>query len=284
MNVLSLFDGISCGQIALNKLNIKYDNYYSSEIDKFSIKVTQYNYPNTIQLGDITYLDPSKLQNIDLLIGGSPCTSFSKAISNNTGFNGNSNLVFEYLRILHFLKPKYFLLENVNMKDEWKDIITSNIGVEPIIINSDKFSAQKRERLYWTNIKINDLSNIKNNSIVKDIIESNVDKKYFYDEDYEFYGDDKVVCAKVNVNGHDLLKRVNSIYHKCQTLTAVCGGNQQKKIIQNNKVRKLTPLEYERLQTIPDNYTKIVSDSHRYKMIGNAWTVDVISYILKNII
>lgn len=284
MNVLSLFDGLSCGQIALNRAGIKYDNYYASEIEPNAIKVTQYNYPKTTQLGDICQINGSDLPQIDLLMGGSPCQSFSYAINSNTGFDGKSKLFFEYIRLLRECKPKYFLLENVQMKKEWEDVITSYMGVKPILINSDLFSAQSRPRLYWTNIPIGKLP-LSNPLVLEDILEQNPEPKYYYKEAYEYHGFDKVVCATLAINGHDILKRVNSPKHKCQTLTAVCGGNQQKKVLEGMcmRVRKLTPLEYERLQTVPDDYTAIVSDGARYKMLGNGWTVDVIAFILNGI-
>lgn len=281
-NVLSLFDGMSCGQIALNKAGIKYDTYLASEIDKYAIKVTQHNYPNTIQLGSVVDVTADKLPKIDLLIGGSPCTSFSGAVSNNSGFDGKSKLFFEFLRLLKETNPTYWLLENVEMKKEWEDVITNHLGVSPVHINSDKFSAQSRARVYWTNIPLSDtLPNC--DLLLKDVLESNVADKYFYKESFD-YVNQNVVEAILNIKGHDILKRVNSKNAKCQCLTAVCGGNQQKKVIDGDKVRKLTPLEYERLQNIPDNYSSGVSDSARYKMIGNAWTVDVISHILKHIV
>jgi DNA-cytosine methyltransferase len=292
MNVLSLFDGMSCGQIALNKAGIKYDKYFASEIEPNAIKVTQYNYPKTIQLGDICEIRGSDLPQIDLLFAGSPCQSFSYAINSNTGFDGKSKLFFEYIRLLKETNPRYFLLENVQMKKEWEDVITSHMGVKPILINSDLFSAQSRPRLYWTNIPIGKLPE-SNPLVLGDILEHTVDTKYFYAESFDFYGYDKVVCATVHVNGHDILKRVNSPLHKCQTLTAVCGGNQQKKtlhgivddlgLIISYKVRKLTPTEYERLQTVPDGYTSMVSDGARYKMLGNGWTVDVIAHIFEGL-
>jgi DNA (cytosine-5)-methyltransferase 3A len=143
-------------------------------------------------------------------------------------------------------------------------------------------AAQSRPRLYWTNIPLLTIPD-KSTKVLGDILEDGVNEKYFYDQEFEFHGDHKVVCATLNINGHDILKRVNSQFHKCQTLTAVCGGNQQKKVIQNGKVRKLTPTEYERLQTVPDGYTSIVSDGARYKMLGNGWTVDVIAHIFKGL-
>ena len=214
------------------------------------------------------------------------CQSFSPAISTNTGFDGKSKLFFEYVRLLKECKPKYFLLENVVMKKEWEDVITNLLGVEPILINSELFSAQSRPRLYWTNIPIGKLPE-SNPSVLGDVLEKEVDKKYYYKESYEYHGDSKVVCATIHVNGHDILKRVNSPKHKCQTLTAVCGGNQQKKVLEPGiirRVRKLTPREYERLQTIPENYTSMVSDGARYKMLGNGWTVDVIAHIFSGLI
>jgi DNA (cytosine-5)-methyltransferase 3A len=285
MNVLSLFDGISCGQLALQRAGIHVDQYYASEIEKASIKVTQHNFPNTIQLGDVTKVDALSLPRIDLLIGGSPCQSFSPAISSNTGFDGKSKLFFEYLRLLKELKPKYFFLENVVMKKEWEQVITNFLGVEPVFVNSDLFSAQSRPRLYWTNIPMSPLPSKEELShlTLGDILEENVPEKYFYNEPFEFHGDDKVVCATLAINGHDILKRVNSQQHKCQTLTAVCGGNQQKKVIDGGRVRKLTPMEYERLQTVPDGYTAVVSDGARYKALGNGWTVDVIAHFFKGL-
>ena len=134
MNVLSLFDGISTGQQALKELGIEINHYFSSEIKEYAIKVTQKNFPNTIQIGDVTKLNTSNLPKIDLLIGGSPCQSFSNA-GDGTGFNGKSKLFFEFVRILKEVKPKYFLLENVKMRKEWEEIITKELGVEPIHIN-----------------------------------------------------------------------------------------------------------------------------------------------------
>lgn len=283
MKVLSLFDGISCGQIALKKSGINCEEYFASEIDKNAIKIALKNFPNTIQLGDVSSIQAKELPKIDLLIGGSPCQSFSQTISNNTGFDGKSKLFFEYLRLLKEINPKYFLLENVVMKKEWENIITGYLNVEPKHINSENFSAQSRPRVYWTNIPIKEIP--KNISVLEDILEKEVEDKYYYKEPFVYHGMDKVVCATLMIKGHDILKRVNSPKHKCQTLTAVCGGNQQKKVLtsESGRVRKLTPKEYERLQTVPDDYTTIVSDSARYKALGNGWTVDVIAHIFKGI-
>ena len=291
MNVVSLSDGMSCGQIALKKLGFNIENYYASEIDSYAMEITQKNFPNTIQIGDVRNVDGSKYKNIDLLIGGSPCQNLSMSLVNNINYNQGlkgekSKLFYEYLRILKQVKPKYFLLENVaGMKDSDKDIISYAMGVEPITINSNLVSAQDRNRHYWTNIP-NITQPEDKNIILNDIVEpvENIDKKYWYDKDFEYKGDDAKVQAILGVNGHDILKRVYNLNNKCGTLTCCRGGYKQKKVFQNKKVRKLTPLEYERLQTVPENYTEGVSDSQRYNMLGNGWTVDIIKHIMKNII
>jgi len=174
--VLSLFDGMSCGQIALNKNGFEIKEYYASEIDNHAINVTQNNYPKTKQLGSVTELKTDNLPKIDLLIGGSPCQSFSNAGLRN-GFDGKSKLFYEYVRVLKETKPTYFLLENVKMKKEWQDIITKELGVEPIEICSSLFSAQQRKRLYWTNINV-DLSKLpKSNSVIADVLDLPIKNK-----------------------------------------------------------------------------------------------------------
>ena len=176
MNVLSLFDGLSCGQLALERAGIKVDNYFASEIDKHAIQITQKNYPNTIQLGDVTQWHKWDIDwsSIDIVAGGSPCQSFSVA-GNGDGFNGKSGLFFEFADIVQNVilhNPKaLFLLENVVMKKEWQDIISKIMGVQPIMIDSALFSAQQRKRLYWTNIDV-DLSKLPNsNEVIADVLE-----------------------------------------------------------------------------------------------------------------
>ena len=294
MNILSLFDGISCGQVALERVGIKVNNYYASEIDKYAIQVTQKNYPDTIQLGDITKItneDLDKLGKIDLVIGGSPCQDLSNYKYDRgevTGLNGEkSGLFYDFIRILKHIKPKYFLLENVaSMETKWKDLITDIIGIEPIMINSSLVCAAERKRLYWTNIP--DLGQPKDKGIVlKDIVvdDKDVPNKYWYTKyPITVHDGDIKVKATIHLNGHRQAKEVYGLNHKCNTL--LCdgnGGNLVKKIYQDNRVRKLLPLEYERLQTLPDNYTDGLSDSRRYTAIGNGWTVDVIAHIFKNI-
>lgn len=295
MNVLSLFDGISCGRVALERAGIKVDKYYASEIDKYAMEITNTNYPDTIQLGDITKITEEQLDelgHIDLIIGGSPCQDLSNYKYDRgevTGLNGEkSGLFYDYIRILKHIKPKYFMLENVaSMESKWKDLMSEIIGVQPIMINSSLVCAAERKRLYWTNIP--NVTQPEDKHInLKDIIlpDDEVPDKYWYHNKYPItvHDGDVKVKATIHLNGHRQAKEVYNINHKCNTL--LCdgnGGNLVKKIYQNGGVRKLTPLEYERLQTLPDNYTDCVSDSRRYTAIGNGWTVDVIAHILKNI-
>lgn len=271
LNVLSLFDGMSCGQIALERVGIKVDNYFASEIDKKAILITQKNYPDTKQVGSITELKGVYLPKIDLLFGGSPCQSFS-SLGDGKGFDGKSGLFWEFVRILKETNPTYFLLENVEMKKEWERIITEALGVAPIKINSSLFSAQNRPRVYWTNIEISQLPK-ENNLTVNDILQTpNFHNNYpkwllgkFGNKtrlEQLWYADGKASCLTSNM-------------YKGQKATFTKDRNEN--------IHRLTVLECERLQTIPENYTEGVSNTDRYKMIGNGWTVDVISHIFKNI-
>ena len=266
LNVLSLFDGMSCGQIALERAGIKVNNYFASEIDKHAIKVTQHNYPDTIQLGDVTRVKGDELPKIDLLIGGSPCQSFS-SFGDNSGFDGKSGLFWEYIRILKECNPKYFLLENVNMKQEWQDVISKELGVEPIAFNSNLVSAQNRDRLYWTNIEFN----LPNDKGIE--FESILD-------DLPFRGIPK--CFYKNWrNKQRIDKGVNWIKNKkanCLT-TKNCHTNQYLLNEDKSLCRLLTANEFEKLQTVPLNYTNIVSNTERFKMLGNGWTVNVIAHV-----
>jgi len=287
MNVLSLFDGMSCGQIALNRIGIKVDKYFASEIDKHAIEITKKNFPDTIHIGSVTDLKGSDLPKIDLLIGGSPCQGFSFAGKQLNFDDPRSALFFEYVRLLKETSPKYFLLENVKMKKEFQDVISEYLGVQPILINSSRVSAQNRERLYWTNIPDVDLPEDKG-LVLKDIIEDlpfNMDRDKYSYEPRDF--STKSLCHQIgngNFKGGQQLKRIYSVTGKSPTLTTISGGCQQKKIGNGNgRWRELSPIEYERLQTVPDNYTEGVKSSSRYTMLGNGWTVDVIAHIFKNI-
>ena len=469
MNVLSLFDGMSCGMIALDRLGIKVDNYYASEIDKYAMQVSAANYPEIIQVGDITKLDLSTLPKIDLVMGGSPCQGFSFAGKQLAFDDPRSALFFEFVKCVEALKPKYFLLENVKMKKEYLDIISEYMGVEPIFIQSSLVSAQSRQRYYWTNIP--GIEQPEERGIVlRDILEDQVGSEHYVGDNMQknykggnqlnpnyksqantIHNEDKksgTICAgthgyangyvgdkhkpvkhternarhlkqldekslcmtatmykgagnngmtlvpqhkeqdhlkqfkikdetvpkyvpneegdfcdpynkkmikgdksttlrtnssngntwvkqtsdkpqhigtAVDINGHDILKRVYSPDGKSPTVTACSGGNNEPKVVAGawrgryqedgsvkqklhlNKQsksyaltasfphkmnfltkdevywRKLTPLECERLQTVPDNYTNHVSNTQRYKMLGNGWTIEVIAHILQNI-
>ena len=419
MNILSLFDGMSCGRLALDRLGIKVDKYYASEIDKYAIQVSSANYPDIIQIGDVCDVKGEDYPDIDLVMAGSPCQGFSFA-GNQLAFDDpRSALFFEFVRILKEVKPKYFLLENVKMKKEFLDVISEHVGVEPILINSALVSAQNRLRYYWTNIP--GVEQPEDRGIVlRDILETEPDEKYdiseakvdrvlnakrgkgfFYNEDSEKIGtviagyhkeptdgsyveqhkpvkhternrrhlkmpDEKSLCMTATMykgagnNGMTLVpmqvralteqrteesKRIRKEHRqktgkdwsprggkemvpredgKMNTLTTsltkshileIKGGalrgrqvsdddswTQQLETrdddksnalttVQKDSVvvdnvddlhwRKLTPLECERLQTVPDNYTNHVSNTQRYKMLGNGWTIEVIAHILK---
>jgi len=294
MNVLSLFDGISCARIALEKLNIPITTYYASEIDKFAIKVSQENYPDIIHLGDIRDIKASELPKIDLLIGGSPCQDLSNA-QNGLGLEGKkSGLFYEYIRLYEELNPTYFLLENV--KNKWGDLMSDIVGVDFIEINSSLFSAQSRPRYYWTNIHFPTIPNRRNIEVLGSIIDKKVDEKYYFKKSglEEFINQnlniekepskDGIVklfdVPKTIINDHERQRRIYSLNSKSPTLLA---RTDTTKILEGNRIRKITPLESERLQKIPDNYTSSCSDTQRYKMIGNAFNVDTIVHILKGL-
>lgn len=322
INVLSLFDGMSCGQIALGRAGIAVNNYYASEVDKHAIAVTQANFPETIQLGCVKNVIPDLLPKIDLLIGGSPCQGFSFAGKQLNFEDPRSKLFFEYVRLLKELKPRYFLLENVKMKKEYLDIISYYIGVEPILINSSDFSAQDRKRYYWTNLDIKQPS-IKDITTVEDILEDEVHIKYRIEPKRSIIILENEIkrrkIAYIGVNSQ--ANRIYRIHNKSICLCGDAGGLEAKTglyalpcltpdrldkrqngrrfkppsskfytltaqdkhgILTNNFIRKLTPLECERLQTAPDDYTNTgISDNQRYRMLGNGWTVDVIAHIFK---
>ena len=388
---------MSCGQLALQRIGIEVDTYYASEIDKYAMQVTQANFPNTIHIGDVCDIKAEDYQDIDLILAGSPCQGFSFAGKQLAFDDPRSALFFEFIRLLKAIKPKYFLLENVRMKQQYIDVITQQVSecypehqgndlfdskIEPILINSALLSAQSRQRLYWTNIP-----NVKQPEdlgiVLRDILEDEVNSEFYHGKKSIAYmerGNDKwqqagkrradryeqnadkeksftitenwhkgvpynyfketkpkQIGIASDINGHDILKRVYSPEGKSPTLNTMGGGNREPKIVsggafrgraydqdgkrkdrngksvanqtkqmlelrKDNKSnaittvgkdsvvvneeltwRKLTPLECERLQTVPDNYTASVSNTQRYKMLGNGWTVEVIAHILKNI-
>jgi DNA (cytosine-5)-methyltransferase 3A len=367
-NVLSLFDGMSCGQIALERTGIKVKNYFASEIDKYAIQVAKHNFPNTKHIGSVVDVKGNDLPKIDLLIGGSPCQGFSFAGKQLNFDDPRSKLFFEFVRLKNECNPTYFLLENVKMKKEYQDVITEHLGVEPIEINSNLLSAQNRKRIYWTNIPGISIPNDMG-ILLKDIVHENNDEvlnielpnfnvnpsgngmngdvysiekaksrtlttnkgegqkisiaiaEYIvpFDKTLQIL-DKEVQRGKVGYFRKDSqANRVYYIHDKAITLTGEAGGgaakmgqylfgcitpdriekrqngqrfNDGKKfytltaqdkhgVLIEGYIRKLTPIECERLQTVPDNYSAIVSNSQRYKMLGNGWTVDVIAHIFK---
>ena len=373
MNTLSLFDGCSSGQVALQRLGYTFDgiykNYYASEIDKPAIKVTQANFPKTFQLGDVRDIDPFEVScwDIDLMMGGSPCTGFSFAGKQLNFDDPQSKLFFHFIEILSVVKPKYVLLENVRMKKEYQDTISYHMGFEPQAINSNLASGQNRYRLYWWGKRVGDTYEqipippmIDKGIVMQDILEdgyatdemtssgkshcltaryngavwwNSIERKQrtmVLKDNPTMSKDGLIRVGTADLKGHDSIKRVYAQEGKAPTLTTMQGGHREPKVaigrivnrrldehgtrkddqldlpftrqlevrddgksnclttVQKDNVvvskdmwRKLTPLECERLQTLPDNYTNHVSNSQRYKMIGNGWTVDVIAHILK---
>lgn len=273
-NVLSLFDGMSCGQLALDTLGIKVNNYFASEIDPYAMQIAKKNYPNTKHIGSVLDVRGSDLPRIDLLIGGSPCQSFSNA-GDGSGLDGKSKLFWEFVRVLKETKPTYFLLENVKMRKEWEKIITDTLGVEPIAINSRLLTAQNRPRLYWTNIP-NVVQPIDRGIVLKDILVDQVEEK--------FYLSDKAIDYMSRLrNGKPRWEyHTNPLDGKSACLTANMYKGVPYGVIKELK-RRLTPIECERLQSVPDNYTEGVSNTQRFKMLGNGWTIDVIAHILSEI-
>jgi len=338
INVLSLFDGMSCGQIALERAGIEVNEYYASEIDKYAIQVTQANYPNTKHIGDVTKVKGAELPKIDLLIGGSPCQGFSFAGKQLNFDDPRSKLFFEFVRLLKETKPKYFLLENVKMKKSSQDIISNYLGCEPIEINSNLVSAQNRRRLYWTNIP--EIEQPKDKGILlQDIIVdggidcrmttqdkaytltasyngavawNSIEKKQrtmvleavngkkvhidlFKEAPYSFYETrteaGKEARRRIRLEtGKDSTPRSKEfkMYLPLKDQKANCLVTVESPldfiVDKTWKYRKLYPIEMERLQTVPDGYTSVVSDTQARKMLGNGWTVDVIAHIFKGLL
>ena len=374
MNVLSLFDGMSCGQLALERANVSVDRYYSAEVDPYAIKIANKNHPDIIQLGDVTDIDYDDLfyeEKIDLLMGGSPCQGFSFAGEQLAFDDPRSKLFFEFIRIMNDLKPRYVLLENVRMKKEFEDVITEHMGFAPQLRNSSVASAQTRWRNYWFGVLINGkyeqimIPPMEDKGLVlKDILQTDHDEPPVPINErnarHHKNPNQKALCTTATMykgagnNGMTLVDRLmpvgeaeeyahynyratKEVYHmdgKAPTLLTMQGGNREPKVatyspkggrivnrrldangvrkdyqmdlplepqveirsdnktnclttVQKDNVvvqgmtwRKLTPIECERLQTLPDNYTEGVSKTQRYKMIGNGWTVDVIAHIL----
>jgi len=314
MNVLSLFDGVGGARLALDRAGIFVDKYFSSEIDPHAISVMRKHYPDTIELGDVRNIRATDLPKIDLLIGGSPCQSFSRC-GYEKGFDDpRGQLMLEYIRLFKELSPRYFLLENVMMSKESVDIISELLGVRPHLINSDKFSAQMRKRLYWTNIPIGLVTD--KNIMLEDV----VDKDALVDRDKAH-----AIIASIGRTTHREYFKKNQgqvVYHaislsniyggfgetrpriylgKSPTIRTASGGGHIPSLIINGVekeftleefkkfIRKINPEEAERLQTYPSGWTKYdengteICATHRYRLIGNSYTVGVVQHILEGI-
>jgi site-specific DNA-cytosine methylase len=322
MSVLSLFDGMSCGQLALGRAGIETDEYFASEIDPYAIRIAKKNFPDTIHLGDVLDHPTWKLPKIDLLLGGSPCQGFSFAGKQLAFDDPRSKLFFEYVNILNKLKRENpgikFLLENVRMKKEYLDVITGYLGVDPIAINSALVSAQNRVRYYWTNIP--NIGQPKDRGIkLKDIVLKDaknitvcMHNLYggFKEKSHRTFLDKSPTIRTAAGGGHipSLLHSEKSIAYMNRRVKggrnhwdfkhhSDVGNDKSAAVVanffkgvpynvlkDNGLIRKFHPVECERLQTIPDNYTEGVSATQRFKMIGNGWTIDVIEHLLKELI
>ncbi len=277
MRVLSLFDGISCGMVALERAGIDVEEYFAYEIDKNAIFISEKNYPNIKHCGDVTSEDFTKYKGkIDILIGGSPCQNLSVA-GNRKGLDGEaSGLFYDFVRALYESNPKWFLLENnASMTKANRDIISAILGVEPILINSNLVSAQDRKRLYWTNIP--NITQPQDRGIfLKDIVQPKREK-----QNYAIY--ERMLAKREGTLAYKKAwDNVRTLEQKSKTLTTSQGiSNSGATNIKysDDEYYLPTPLESERLQTLPDGYTEGVSNTQRYKAIGNGWTVDVIAHI-----
>lgn len=314
MNVLSLFDGISCGMVAIERVGIKVNKYYASEIDKTAINISRHNYPSIIQLGDICKIDEvtlNTLPKIDLILAGSPCQNLSRG-GNGKGLKGEeSKLFFEFVRILNWIKENnnskvLFLLENVEMKKIWKDEMSKYLGVDPLLINSKLMTAQNRPRLYWTNIKGVAIPDDKNICLKDILLPCNMNSLIKHEDilvDITYNENElnliNVINGEVRVSQATKLgyivaedgdginlsfpksktRRGRVVKQKSSTLDRQCNVC----VYYDGILRKLNITELERLQTLPDNYTKVESHSKRKAAIGNGWSVDIIAHILKNL-
>lgn len=300
INVLSLFDGISCGQVALSRAGIKVNNYFASEIDKHAIKVTQSNYPNTKQIGDVTKVKGIDLLKIDLLIGGSPCQGFSFSGKQLNFEDPRSKLFFEFVRLIKEVKPKYWLLENVVMKQEYQDVISQHLGVEPIKLNSALTSAQNRVRLYWANFEITEPTD--QGVKLKDILEDTemikasairgrrLNKATILGRRLDERGKRQDYDKTIPITQYLEVRKTNRDKSNCLTtvakdtvLTTMEVGRHPDAFKQKLPFRNYTKIERCRLMNLPDNYCDEISDNQTVKATGNGWEVGMITHIFNQI-
>ena len=284
MKVLSLFDGISCGMVALERAGISVERYVAYEIDKYAIQISKKNYPQIEPCGDVTTADFTKSKGFDLQIGGSPCQDLCSMGSHKGLAGEKSGLFFEFARALKEVNPKYFLLENnASMTKENEEIITKIMGVEPIMINSADFTAQNRKRLYWTNIPVAEWQ--VQNVLLMDVAQSVEEKQEFLiTEKVNKYLSEEYKGRKIQRTVSASIRQLNEKSRCLSTRSCDVGSNSGLCLLQNGEYYVATPIECERLQTLPDNYTLGISNPQRYKCIGNGWTVDVIAHILKGVL
>ena len=293
LKILSLCGGVETGILALQQLGIPIAEYHTYEILPEAIAVSKHHFPFVVHHGDLFNADWSDYIGFDLVMGGMCCQSLSRVRIEdkdvNNGLLGKSGIVYELQKALEIIKPKYFLAENVvpSNDDDLREL-NKIMGVEGVLINSNKFSAQDRERYYWTNIPILPLPE-SNSLVLEDIIKQNVDEKYFYKKDFEILDMNKKVCAELKVNTMEMNRRIYNPKFKCATLTCINGGYHEKKVLDNGRPRKLTEIEYERLQGFPDNFTNVevngrtIPYTKRCSLMGNAWNLPTVSHIFKGL-
>ena len=278
----------------MQQLHIPIAEYHTYEILPEAIAVSKYHFPWIVHHGNLIGEDFTKYKGFDLVIGGMCCQSLSRVRIEdknvNSGLLGKSGIVYELRRALNEIQPRWFMSENVvpSNNDDLQEL-NRIMGIKGILINSNRFSAQDRERYYWTNIPIAAIPE-NNKLVLKDIMENNVNEKFFYQKNFEILNMNKKVCAELKVNTMDMHRRIYNPIFKCATLTCVSGGYQEKKVLDHGRPRKLTEIEYERLQGLPDNYTNVevngrkMSYTKRCSLCGNAWTLPVIKHIFKGLI
>ena len=293
LRILSLCGGIETGILALQHLDIPIAEYHTYEILPEAIAVSSYHFPWIIHHGDLFDADWNDYKGFDLVIGGMCCQSLSRVrIENkevNNGLLGKSGIVYELQKALDIIQPKWFMAENVipSNEDDLKEI-NRIMSVDGVLINSNRFSAQDRERYYWTNIPIAPIPE-SNPLVLKDIMESDVDEKYFYKKNFEILDMNKKVCAELKVNSMEMNRRIYNPGFKCATLTCINGGYHEKKVLDNGRPRKLTEIEYERLQGVPDNFTNVLINGRkipytkRCSLMGNAWNEPTIEHIFRGL-